>query len=66
MDNTDVIMYKFPDSKDRLLMFTDFYVMNEIHIPSLRAMGPVIHPEGSHYVTVVVFVFVLTVVFFLY
>lgn len=44
MDNTDVIMYQFPTDKDRLLMFTDFYVMNEIHTPTLRSLGSVVHP----------------------
>jgi len=46
MDNTDVNIYLFPGS-DRILTFTDFYLMNEVHLGSLRTLGSTEFGEGD-------------------
>ena len=57
MDNTDVMVYRFPGSK-KLLTFTDFSESNVIDLDSLRALGNTVYTDsvskaytysGSHY-----------------
>jgi carotenoid cleavage dioxygenase-like enzyme len=44
MDNTDVNVYKFPGS-DTFLTLTDFHLMNEIDVSSLRTLGTAQHDD---------------------
>lgn len=46
MDNTDVNVYRFKDS-DSFLTLTDFHLMNEIHVDSLRTLGTVQHNDDD-------------------
>ena len=39
MDNTDVFPYQFPSQKDKIIVSTDFFLTNQIHLDSLRTLG---------------------------